>query len=505
MKIKYLFLSFIIIFYVSACTKISETQIGTGLIPPVDGVITKDTNITIYAKNWNNADTVRPDLSDDHALGYINDPVFGTTMAAINVQMQPTTFPFSFGTSSDSLTLDSVVLALATRGVWGDTNQNLALHVKELDNAQTFEPDTSFIIYNNTSVFTTTGDLTYNGVANIDPKTLNDSFKAYQDSGSNMLRVRLTDDFGNRLLHTFDTSNYKSDSAFRIAFKGFQVSADNDIGNSLVRIGLATTSSGVEPNTKLAIYYKQKRSSGTDTALVSYFTINTSTSAHSNYIKRNLSAGQAGGFYPIPASDSNDNFIYVQSSPGTRATITIDSSALKNLPNWIIHRAEIVMEQAPDASTTILDNFTAPNLFLLAKDKDSTTTTSWFNIPGFDSNSVVNSDAQFSNGVLANYTEFGGLPFRKNNTEGQSINYYNFNISRYIQGIVTKKSVPYTFVLYTPYKERFKVLKGIESYVYISATPPNDAGIGRVRLYGGGSNTADPHRMKLHIVYSIPH
>lgn len=510
MKVNRLFFSLLFIFFVSACTKISETDIGTGLIPAIDGVITKDTDITIYAKNWNDKDTARPSLSDDHALGYINDPLFGTTMAAINVQMQPTSFPFSFGAGSDSLTLDSVVLALAYRGVWGDNTQPLSLHVKELDNAQTFSYDsiysnTTYIIYNNTSLFTATNDLTYNGVAFRDPRLLDDSFHAFQDSGTNMLRIRLTDDFGNRLLHTYSsTVQYNTDSAFRTAFKGFQISADA-VGNALLKIGLAN--SGVaEANTKLAIYYKRKTTSSTTDTTVSYFTVNTlgsttsnSGSAHSNYIKRDLGAGQAGNYYTSSSGAKDDGFVYIQSTPGTRALITIDPAALRNLPNLIIHRAEIIMEQARDVNSLSLDTILSPNLFLLAKETD----TSWFNIPGFDSSSLISSDAEFTSGILSNYSAFGGFPLQKNNSEGQKFNYYNFDLSRYIQGIVTKKNMPYTFVLYTPYKESFKLIKNVESYGRVSSTPYNSAGIGRVKLYGG--DTTNTHRMKLHITYSIPH
>ncbi len=34
-----------------ACTKITDTNIGSGLLPPVDGVITKDTVLEIQTKN----------------------------------------------------------------------------------------------------------------------------------------------------------------------------------------------------------------------------------------------------------------------------------------------------------------------------------------------------------------------------------------------------------------------------------------------------------------------
>ena len=161
------------------------------------------------------------------------------------------------------------------------------------------------------------------------------------------------------------------------------------------------------------------------------------------------------------------------------------------------------MEQAPDPASPVLDALTAPYLFLLAKESNNDSVL--FNIPGFDELSVTATDAAFTTGVLANYNSFGGYPLRKFNNGHQSIKYYSFNISRYVQGIVTNHNPAYSFVLYAPYKEYFRLLKDQVTYAHVSATPLNQAGIGRVRLFGGGDNPANPQRMKLHIVYSIPH
>ena len=521
MVIKYSFFSLLLILCLSACTKIQETEIGAGLLPPIDGVTTKDTNLYINAKNWGSTDSISPALSDDHALGYVNDPVFGITQAAINLQLLPS-FPNTFEVSSDSLFLDSVVLALDVRGIWGDSNQNLSLHVKELVNDQPFTNDSCIgcststgytsIIYNNTSQLSAADDVTYGGMASVNPGSWDDSLHLFKDSAVNMIRIRLTDELGNRLLHTYTTGGqYDSLLAFKTAFKGFQVSADA-IGNSLLRIGLANASTGAEANTKLALYYRyQRRDSAKQDTTVRNFTINTSTtsgagSAHSNYIQRQYSAGQIAGYYPATSS-VNDDYLYIQSAPGTYATLTLDS-ALARLPNWIIHRAEIIMEQAPDGATPILDNYTTPYLFLLSRQSESQPfekDTTKFVIPGFDSTNPATGDAIFSSGILSNYGDFGGFPRRGTFGGVPNINYYNFDVSRFVQGIVTNKNKPYPLVLYTPYREVFQLTKGILSYGRVSSTPANNAGIGRVKLYGGGTDSTNTHRMKLHIVYSIPH
>ncbi len=529
MTIKHLLLSFFLFFFISACTKISETEIGTGLIPPVDGVITKDTEIVVYTKNTTNVDTARISLYDDHALGYVNDPLFGTTTAAVNLQLLPDFFPFSFEVSSDSLILDSAVLALDVRGAWGDTTQNLSLRVKELDTDIPFISDSAYLIYNSTSVLTTADDITYPGSGSIDPRTVNDltdtfhaNYAGYQDSGVDMLRIRLSDAFGNKLLHDFTAGQFDTSvTTFKNALRGLQVSAE-PTGNCLLRIGLANTSTGAaEPNTKLALYYRytsRTAANGEDTT-VKYFTINTSISsstsdvgsAHSNYIKRDLGSSEAASHFPASATASDD-YLYLQTTPGTFGTVRIDSAAISHLPNWIIHRAEIVMEQAPSASSSMLDNFAGPYLFMVVKNNNGIafqSDTMKYIIPGFDSTNISTYDALFTAStpsyVLGNYSSSGGIPFTKSNESGVSISYYNFDVSRYVQGIVTKKNPQYTFTLYTPYKESMLLTKTGTTYARVSSTPLNNAGIGRVRLYGGGTDTTNPHRMKLHIVYSLPH
>ena len=121
----------LLIFFFSACTKIVTTDIGTGLIPPVDSVTTKEMFLDIVSKNI--ADTItRVGTGDDHSLGYVNDPLFGQTTASINVQLKPTSFPFYFPGAKDSLSIDSTVLVLSYKGVWGDSTQPLAFRVYEI-------------------------------------------------------------------------------------------------------------------------------------------------------------------------------------------------------------------------------------------------------------------------------------------------------------------------------------------------------------------------------------
>ncbi len=485
-------------FLYTACTKISSTEIGTGLIPAVDGVNTKDTTITVYAKNTGDT-TISPLITETHVVGNIDDPLFGITDARINFQVLLPNDNFKFE-ANDNIMLDSVVLVLGYRGIWGDSTRPVLLHVNELEPDLPFLQDTLFdaygykALYNTSFNFPVSNSLTTTPAV-IDPRNLDDTMRVFRDSGINMIRIKLNDAFGIRLLTNYDTSNaFKSDSAFKTALRGLQVYADPG-SNSLLKIGLT------DPNTKLALYYKyhpkDSAAAKIDTS-VTYFTVDQLNSAHSNNIVRNRSSGQINDYLGKNPDTPNDNLVFIQAGPGTYATVTVEPGALAKLSNVIVHRAELLLEQAKDPASDTYN--TPPYLFLVAKGD-----TSRFVIPGYDSSSIATADAVFSSSYLSNYSSFGGVPSQ--NTSNNSL--YSFNISRYVQGIVSKNNNEHPFIIYAPYNEPLQLLSTVPFTTvrgYVTTSPVNAAGCGRVRLYGGGdAATGGEHRMRLHIVYSLPH
>ena len=119
-------LAFFIVF-ITACTKIVTTDIGGELLPPIDGVNTKEMFVDVVSKNWKDT-IVRVGTGIPNALGYVDDPLFGKTSATINIELKPT-FPLKFPVSRDSLHIDSVVLVLGYNGAWGDTTTHMKLGV----------------------------------------------------------------------------------------------------------------------------------------------------------------------------------------------------------------------------------------------------------------------------------------------------------------------------------------------------------------------------------------
>jgi len=478
-------------FFFSACTKIVTTDIGSGLIPPIDGVNTKEMYLDIVSNNT--TDTVtRVGTADDHSLGYIDDPLFGQTTASIDVELKPTSFPFSFPVSSanDSLIADSVVLVLSYKGIWGDSLKPLSFRVYQIPSDGGGVNLSQDSVYKTNFSVAVSGELTENNTPKtVDPTLLNDSVKPYpfMEAAANQLRIRLNKEYCQDLLN-LSTNTYSSDSLFdSIGPKSYAIVPVS--GNSLLKINLLDT------NTKLAIYfrYKDRTTLGKIDTTVRYFRCNQYTCGSTNFITHTRTV-QVDTSLPPKSTSSNDSLIYIDGNPGIYAKLQIPG--LEALSNRVIHRAEILMEQVTDPTNRDEHYLTPPNIFLAPFSQDSSRR---FALPN---------DIQFGSGFVSNQSSLGCYPFKKTDSAtGQSIYAYSFDISRYVQGIITRHEKSYPLILYAP---------SVRDFIYISETslvsaftgvvgsdgtyiPLNAPAFGRVRLGGGGNSI---HKMRLHIVYS---
>jgi hypothetical protein len=182
----------------------------------------------------------------------------------------------------------------------------------------------------------------------------------------------------------------------------------------------------------------------------------------------------------------------MDAQPGVYANLHIPG--IDTVANKIIHRAEVLMEQVPDDNWALEPYFTAPDLVLTPYSTDS--------MRRF----VLPNDATVTSGAIVNQFALGYLPQTKiDPLTGRTIYFYSFDISRYVQGIITRKEKSYDLHLFAPFND----------FIYFSETSPsliftgfstssglvslNDPAIGRIRL-GGGNNSR--YKMRLHIVYS---
>lgn len=477
-----------VLFSTFGCTKIETTNIGSGLIPPIDGVTTLDTTLGIITNNFidTTSNSVRVYPSDDHIIGVINnDPLFGKTTAETYFELKPPAYKFSFP-GGTSVNADSAVLILSYKGSYGDSIVHQNWEVREL--AESLKVDSAYPV----STQFPTGQVL--GSKDIDVTTFDDSIKYGMENASHQIRIKLDQSFANRLIKQYDSTSgnaYENDSLFRLNFKGFAVSpAAGSSGNALVRVNLLDT------NTKLALFYNYKiPDSANPNVEVKYFRFNTDSrtfavSASANYIKREYDGSKLNS--SLTGTNPNDSLLYIQTSPGTFATIKIPG--LGGLENSIIHRAELTVYQAPNISSINL-SLTPPRYLLLS---------------GYDTvrkvKTNVPNDFVVDASSGSNISTFGGYLFEKNVPDYGTIKAYKFDVSRYVQGIVTRKDKNLTLRLSAPsndsllYTDPYPATTS--STWYISTSNANYVADGRVVLKGGGVNADDPLRMRLRIIYS---
>ena len=474
-------------FFYSSCTRIDTTDLGNDLIPVVDNVNTFQTILDIVTDNVLLTDTTRMRFSEDHALGVISsDPVFGKTTASIYVDMRPATFgtrPFSDST----ITLDSVVLSLAHRGTYGDTSGLQKFNVQEINLADTAIFKDSIGGYLISHPFLSTG--TSIGSHTQDLTKLNDDIKIREGKDTltirNQMRIRLNNTFGQRFINYTKDEAYAKDSAFSTKFAGLGIIPDSTLGsaNALAYFNIA------DQNTKLTFYYKAKNGSKHDTLATSFVFSNFT---NFNKITRNFSGTEFNT--ALNNANPNDDKLYIQSAPGSYASLKIPG--LGTLSNRVVHRAELIIEPL---SSTDDQKFTAPTILFL----DAIDTVAKF------ARTIQNDFVVQQSGAPYNVTSFGGL-IRNSR--------YTFNLTRYVQGIVTRKEKNFELRLYAPFKTNSVYipegiqttypdllgLKNLQEHRSVNLLPflinPMLAG-GRT-VVAGGSHPDTTKKMKLRIIYS---
>ena len=468
-----------------SCTRISTSELGLDLFDK-DATSTKDTLLVVETETIVLEDSLRIFATDQQVLGDIsNDPIFGKTSAALFLQLKPTFYPFYIKGTKDSIVVDSAVLILSYRGFYGDSSKPVKIYVNKIDPTTPLEVGKLYAS-NYANAYNIKKGVTVSNPILFDFARAKDSIINRFENAMGQIRLRLNQSIGVELLKTYDSNGvYRSDTTFRNAFSGFALStnaADNH--NALIKLSL------LDSNTKLALYYSTSATgSVTRDTLVTYFRFNYYTSQNANFIQRNRAATEIASHLNGFAKDS---LVYVQTSPGTMVKIKVPG--LKTFQNKIIHRAELIAEQVPDdARLSTTDSYmTAPNyLFLGVYD---TATKQLRSVPN---DYLGQSNPQF-------LAQFGGQKISKSLNGYSNVATYNFNVSRYVQGLIARTDSLFDFRLYAPVNDSIKFVQPYpynknQSTDYLSTSLGNQPAIGRVRL-GGGSHSK--FRMRLRIYYT---
>lgn len=493
--LRLLLINSLLLLMIAGCTKIDTTDLGGDLIPTVDNVNTfADTLSITSSQGAFLSDSTKISRSDIHVLGNIaDDPLFGETRASMYMQLKPRFYPYYYGNAGDTINpslapgtgYDSVVLCLSYRGFWGDSTVPLNLQVVQVlpNNNQwdsvfqtktvTYAPQTGTVLGNKT----------------VDVRRVKDVIKYAnrRDSASGMVRIRLTGLEPSLFQCDTLTNNYfRSDSLFKTFNNGLGLIAQT--GKGLMYISLIDTA------TKLEIHFRKKNRGRIDTTYSSFklellggidtagrFLIKPSSTAN-NIIRNRLS---------LPTGNTE---LLLQTQPGTFADLIVDS--LSNYSNRIVHRASVIMEQLP--GDIYFDSiYSAPPLLYIDL-KDTSVTDKWKPVY-FDLNPNTRYDPDYKSGLPffpnggVEFSYFGGFTrFKKDNT-GRSVVYYEFNLTRNIQQLVTKGTPNYRMRLYAPFYLSYP------QYSTLNYSYGNRIALGRVRL-GGGAHPEKP--MKMVVIYS---
>lgn len=485
------------------CTKLDTSDIGSDQLPAVDNVHTFADTLPLITTQGIFNDTTKVALLNNFVIGAINnDPLFGTTNASAYFQLKPDFYPYYFGNAGDTVKgysdvgLDSIVLCLKYKSFWGDSSIPVQLEVREVSD-YTFvdslykEHDINYAPVTGAVLATTTVDI----------RRLGDTVKYTngRNYSINLIRIKLPMSWANTLFNRDSIANnpgnnaFYNDSIFRHTYHGLAVMPVGSAANSLIYVNLADTT------TKLEVHFRKRNKGVIDTTyqslhLGTYTLPPTPTQPAQSSIANKIVRNRSGATMQFPAPGD----LYIQTTPGSYVNISIPS--LSSLNNRIIHRAELVIQQIPNLPS--LDEALSVPSFLYLDLKDTTLTDRWKPIY-YDLNPRQPYDPDTKSGfgylpTTIDYLTFGG--FRRAGTDkfGNPNKYYNFNITRYVQQIVTRHIPNYPLRLYAPYEVYYPQL-GNDTYPAEKLQYGNNLAAGRVKV-GSGSN-AD-YKMFLRIIYS---
>jgi hypothetical protein len=190
-------------------------------------------------------------------------------------------------------------------------------------------------------------------------------------------------------------------------------------------------------------------------------------------VKRDPSGSPYGN--QLANGGDNQSEVFIQSTPGSYSLIKIPG--LQNMSNRLLYKAVLIADQLEgyDEAT-----FPTPGLLFLdavdsAKSRIITIPNSWVFLQN-------NSPIYYDPG------SFGGFLKDKK---------FQFDLTAYVQGIVTRKEKSYALRLYAPYSTRPVITTISDNQFPLSIS--NRLGSGRTVIGGGAHPT---QKMRLYLVYS---
>ena len=332
-------------------------------------------------------------------LGSSSDPVAGTSRGSFYANFRTTTNNINFG---ENLQLDSVVLSFRYRAKYGKFTQPVGISVYEL--SESINTNEYFTNANFAVQVPPVGQL-----SSFIPNTT-DSVRVYGLTYSPQMRIRLSNDFGNKLLLA-DTANFANPSTFLNYIKGLYITTQTGTpGTGFVALDLYSGQTGI------LLYY---RNSAND-SLVYTFPISSSGQTV-NRFEHSFTGSLIDNFLNNNPSEI-DTILPVLSAGGTKAKLTFPS--LDSLPkNIAVNKAEIILPLS-----TVYSQY--DSIF---------TPPSKINLLRLDNSGTEVDDTGFANGNLETVT-----------INGETVKRYRINITLYLQKFLNGTFQNNALILKTP-------------------------------------------------------
>ncbi len=338
---------------VSSCKE--NTILPDDLVPAVDNINTfrtdtftvishniyKDTFLTGGVLGTTNRGG---DADFSHAIGTINDLIFGRTVSSLYVQVRQPATAFSF--SGTNQIVDSVVLGINYLKAFGDTimapNQTFSLYRAQ----KNFSRDSTYYEFTKPDV------LTFLKSNNINFNTL------YKDSPLvNGIRLRPqirfslagSSAFPTNLISQTSTGNFATYATFLDWLGGFYIAPDSANGETL---GYFDTD-----NTTMYVYYRFDQNGSQDTA-TAVFPFDAIHCSRFNYFTRNYT-GSTAATYLNTNAPTGDSLLFVEHEPGLSALLTFPY--IGQFPNAVINKAELSLTIISLTNYTDTTDFSMPS------------------------------------------------------------------------------------------------------------------------------------------------
>lgn len=483
----------VFLFLVSSCTKIEYTNLGRDLIPVVDNINTFETVLKVIGNNQLPVDSTRLNSAGDHGVGAITtDGQFGSTTATTFFEIKPNSYKYTFAPVDSVIILDSAVMILSYRGYYGDSSNVLNFKLYEV-NEKMLADTSAKPIYNLQPALTVNrgklwGEKSMSAIRYADSIQIKRGDTIHK-TVTGQLRIPLTQAMARALFYadTLGTSPLVSDSLFKEYLPGFALEAS---GSPSAIHYFNLNSSSIE------FYFRNIRKGNIrDTSSASFSFAG--HCAHAMKLDRNRAGANMNNFLAQNTTDGVQE-LFVQSAPGPFATLNIPG--LDTLSNCVIHRAEIRVTQLGVPNGAEAQLVPPPALYV-----DLVDTSNTFKGMPFDQSPFIPYNCVPADDI--NFSYFGGFT-NYEIVNGEKLAVYRFNISRYVQDIVSRGSKNYPLRIWAPY---YRVYANClqTSLSYPSDVFPftfnnsfiNAVGRGRVKLAGG--NHPDPSmKLQLRIIYS---